>query len=67
MTEKTRGSDLLSRVEAADYVGRAPKTLANWAYDEYPPLPYHHIGGKAFYFRRDLDQLLVDHPPKGGR
>jgi excisionase family DNA binding protein len=45
----------LSRREAAQYLGLSPNTLARWAVDGTPGLPYYRIGGRAIYDLEDLD------------
>lgn len=56
--EKLR-RELLTREEAARYLGVSPGTLAVWASTKRYRLPYYKIGAKVFYDRRDLDQFLA--------
>jgi excisionase family DNA binding protein len=50
--------DLLSRREAAAYIGVAEQTLAIWASTGRYHLPYIRVGRKAMYRREDLDAWL---------
>jgi predicted site-specific integrase-resolvase len=52
-------SDLLSREEAAGYLGVNPRTLANWSCTGRYALPVVKIGRLAKYRRRDLDRFIV--------
>ena len=64
----------LDRKNAALYLGRSPKTLAQWALHGKGPRS-HDIGGRAFYYFRDCDAFIAggngsapDPPaPAGGR
>jgi excisionase family DNA binding protein len=51
-------SDLLSREEAARYLGVAPATLATWATTKRYPLPMVKIGRVVKYRQRDLDAFI---------
>jgi Helix-turn-helix domain len=42
---------------AAAYLGHAPKTLDQWAYQGKGP-KFVKAGGKRFYFRADLDAFI---------
>ncbi|GAA2173463.1 hypothetical protein GCM10009784_07850 [Arthrobacter parietis] len=44
----------LSRKEAANFLGRSPGTLANWARLRVGPPYYRPEGGNARYYRPDL-------------
>ena len=46
----------LSRKDAANYLGRAPKTLAMWALDGKGPEP-RRVGGRVFYMIDDLKRF----------
>jgi excisionase family DNA binding protein len=48
---------LLTRPEAADYIGVSVSTLARWACLR-EKLPYHRVGRRALYSRCDLDDFL---------
>ena len=47
----------MTRIDAAKYLGRQPKTLAMWALGKKGP-PVHKAGGRCFYMRDDLDAFL---------
>jgi hypothetical protein len=47
----------LSRDHAARYLGVEPKTLSHWAMQGKGPRPVK-VGGRAFYFRNDLDAFI---------
>lgn len=49
----------MSAVNAAAYLGLAPKTLAMWRCDGIGPR-FTKIGGKVFYFQTDLDVWIDD-------
>ena len=51
----------LDRKNAAMYLGCAPKTLADWASKGIGPA-YVMVGGRAFYFRQDLDNWIAMQP-----
>lgn len=51
---------LLSRIEAAEYLGVAPQTLANWANVGQPKLRFTKIGGLVKYLKEDLDAFILD-------
>ncbi len=57
---------LLTRAEAADYLGVRKQTLGAWATTNRYALPYIRVGRKAMYRRADLDAWLasrtVTHP-----
>jgi hypothetical protein len=61
----------LDRKNAALYLGRSPKTLAQWALYGKGPRP-HDIGGRAFYYLDDCDAFIRGPPttrpaPPGSR
>ena len=56
----------MDRVNAAKYVGRAPKTLAMWALEGKGP-PSIKVGGRIFYYRDALDALFAAWPLFVGR
>jgi excisionase family DNA binding protein len=54
-----RGADLVSRKEAAAYLGASEHTLAVWASTKRYPLPYVKIGRLVRYRRADLDAFIA--------
>jgi excisionase family DNA binding protein len=50
--------DLLTREEAAAYLGIRAQTLAVWASAQRYALPYVKVGRLVRYRRRDLDAFL---------
>ncbi len=44
----------MDRKNSANYLGCAPKTMADWASKGIGP-EYVFVGGRVFYFREDLD------------
>lgn len=51
-------SPLLSRIEAAKYIGVCPQTLAVWASTGRYGLPMVKIGRYAKYRKEDLDRFI---------
>lgn len=51
-------SDLLTRREAAAYLGVTPETLAVWASTRRYPLRFVKIGRLAKYRKSDLDAFI---------
>ena len=51
-------SDLLTREQAADYLGIKPQTLAAWASTKRYALPYVLIGRAVRYRRAELDRFI---------
>jgi excisionase family DNA binding protein len=49
---------LLTREEAADYLGIAPQTLSVWACTGRYALPFTHVGSRVRYWRSDLDRFV---------
>ncbi len=47
----------MDRKNSAIYIGCAPKTMADWAVKGIGPA-YVMVGGRAFYFRDDLDDWI---------
>ena len=47
----------MDRKNAAKYIGRATKTMAMWAMEGKGP-PVHKVGGRVFYYRKDLDAFI---------
>lgn len=48
---------MLSRADAASYLGVSISTLARWASNNEGP-PYYVVGAKARYRYSDLDQFI---------
>lgn len=57
-TISRRQSDLLSREEAAEYLGVSPKTLATWACTKRYPLPVVKLGRAVKYRVADLEKFI---------
>lgn len=51
-------SDLLTRREAAAYLGVTPETLAVWASTKRYPLQFVKVGRLAKYRKSDLDTFI---------
>lgn len=51
--------ELLSRDQAAEYIGVRPQTLAIWALTGRYSLPMIKVGRLCKYRREDLDQFLA--------
>jgi excisionase family DNA binding protein len=51
--------ELLTRTQAAEYLGLKPQTLAVWATTKRYGLPYIRVGRAIRYRRVDLDTFLV--------
>jgi hypothetical protein len=58
------GDKLLSRKDAAAYIGSSPGTLGLWACRGVPHLPFIKVGRRAKYRRQDLDAYLASRPVK---
>jgi excisionase family DNA binding protein len=54
-------SDLLTRDQAAAYLGIATRTLAIWKWAKRYDLPYVKIGRLVRYKRSDLDAFIRRH------
>ena len=52
--------DLLTRPQAADYIGVKPQTLAVWHTTQRYGLPAIKVGRLVRYRRRDLDRWLEE-------
>lgn len=48
----------IARADAARFLGRTPKTLAEWARLGLGPRP-HRVGGRIFYFLKDLQAFVA--------
>ncbi|MBS2005759.1 MAG: helix-turn-helix domain-containing protein [Cyanobacteria bacterium SZAS TMP-1] len=55
----TVSSELLSRADAAAYLGVAKQTLAIWACTKRYDLPYVKVGRLVKYRKADLDQFIA--------
>ncbi len=53
-----KSSDLLTRVEAAKYLGVGATTLTVWAHTKKYKLPYRKVGKKVQYLVSDLDRFI---------
>lgn len=67
MPQPSSTSSLLTREEAANFLGLSTQTLATWACCKRYGLPYLKIGRKVAYRRADLEKwlasrLVVDDP-----
>lgn len=59
MLEKLVSERLMSRAEAAEYLGLSAHTLAIWKSTGRVKLPVVKIGGLAKYKRSDLDAFIA--------
>lgn len=64
--KKQRNSELLTRVEAAEYLGISENTLAIWNCTGRYNLPVVKVGRLAKYRRSDLDLFLNRRTMNGG-
>ena len=58
MTNAVDAATLLTREQAAEYLGIAPQTLAVWATTKRYNLPFIKVGRCVRYRQRDLDRFL---------
>lgn len=58
-TAARRQSDLMSREQAAEYLGVSPKTLATWATTKRYPLAMVKIGRNVRYRVADLEAFIT--------
>ena len=58
--EKKNDDPLLSRPEAAAYLGLSVKTLATWASSGRYELKMHKIGSRVKYRKSILDRFIAD-------
>lgn len=58
MNKEKDSDDLLSRKEAAEYLGLSPQTLAVWTSAKRYGLPTIKVGRVVRYRRRDLEKWL---------
>lgn len=54
----SNGERLLSRAEAAEYLGLSAHTLAIWASTKRVRLPFVKIGSLAKYRRSDIEEFI---------
>lgn len=65
MNEKEiEAPQLLSRTDAAKFIGVRYTTLALWAWKKSPALPFSRIGNKCFYDKKDLIQFIKNNKVK---
>ncbi len=57
---------LLTRREAASYLGIKEQTLALWAHAQRYDLPYYKIGRHAKYKLEDLDRFIERNQQSSG-
>ena len=50
---------LLSRAEAATYLGIKPQTMAVWASTKRYPIPFVKVGRLVRYRKQDLDAFIT--------
>lgn len=55
--------DCIRRSDAAMYLGRAEKTLANWESVD-SPIPVRRLNGRAYYEISDLAAFVVKPPSR---
>ena len=58
MASSPISSELLSRTEAAAYLGVKAQTLAVWACTQRYDLPYVRVGSLVRYRRADLERFI---------
>ena len=58
--------NLLTRKQAADYLGVKENTLAVWATNKRYQLPFVKVGRLVKYRIKDLDQFLMDNMVNDG-
>jgi len=58
-TDTITARDMLTRAEAAEYLGLRPQTLATWATTGRYDLPFVRVGRAVRYRRADLDAWLA--------
>ena len=60
MTTNTPQDQKFTRPEAADYLGVAPRTMANWHSTGRVKIPFYKVGRKkTIYLKSDLDAYLA--------
>lgn len=60
-------SPLLTRKQAAEYLGVEPETLHNWACTKRYNLKFYKVGRLAKYRLEDLDAFLSQRAVNAGR
>ena len=65
-TVNTIQKKLMTRREAANYLGIKEQTLALWAHAHRYELPYYKIGSTAKYKLEDLDRFIERNQQKIG-
>jgi excisionase family DNA binding protein len=58
LNHNTQKNKLMTRKEAATYLGIKEQTLALWAHAHRYDLPYYKIGSTAKYKLEDLDRFI---------
>lgn len=53
-----QSSILMTREQAAEYLGISSSTLANWACTKKFKIPYFRIGRSVRYRKSDLDEFV---------
>lgn len=56
----TTTTKLLTREEAAEYLGIRPQTLAKWAMTKKHKLPFVRVGKLVRYRIEDLEKFIAD-------
>lgn len=51
--------EYLTPVQAADALGLQPSTLERWRSVDPGRLPFHKVGRRVFYHRRDIDAFML--------
>lgn len=60
MEHKQPTGKKFTRPEAAEYIGVAPRTLANWHSSGRVKIPFYKVGRKkTIYMQSDLDAFLA--------
>lgn len=59
------GPELMTRAEAAEYLGTSAATLATWACTRSVEVPFVKVGRLVRYRRRDLDTWLDSQVVRG--
>jgi excisionase family DNA binding protein len=60
MNNKTQSSPLLTRKQAAEYLGIETETLHNWACTKRYNLKFYKVGRLAKYRKEDLDAFISE-------
>jgi excisionase family DNA binding protein len=59
MSKQAAKPRLLTRREAAEYLGLKPRTLADWAMSGRYGLPFVKVGRRVMYRPEDIDRFLA--------